>query len=463
MNRYLFILLSFILIAAVYPQTTVPPMPIFERTLSNGLKVVTVKDNSNPVVTVQVWYRVGGKDDPEGKSGFAHMFEHMMFKATKNMPNETMDRLTEDVGGWNNASTREDLTNYYEEIPSNYLETLLWAESDRMVNLAVDEGNFKSERDVVKEEYRQGVLANPYGQFFQYLDSLSFSKHPYKRGVIGNLDELNAASLEDAFKFYREYYRPDNAALIVVGDFDQSQLDKWVDKYFGPITNPEGAIKRVSVSEPEKTSEESYDRTRPNVPECCPALGITYLAPPSTSEDVPALEILQAILSGGESSRLYQSLIYKKQLAQDVGFFSDIRSDTGLLVFYAIAASGKTPDEMKKAIDEEIARLREKAPSSSEIEKAKNVLITRILRDRQTVNGRAVAIGEAIIYQNDARAANSVVADLQKVTADDVKRVVNKYMGGNGRVVINYSNGEEREGADAAGAAQDKRSEGGQR
>ncbi|QQS42060.1 MAG: insulinase family protein [Acidobacteriota bacterium] len=437
------LLLTFAAVAAA--QTKVPDMPIFERTLANGMKVVSVQDRSNPVVTVQVWYRVGGKDDPEGKSGFAHMFEHMMFKATKNMANETMDRLTEDVGGWNNASTREDLTNYYEEIPSNYLETLLWAEAERMVNLAVDEGNFASERDVVKEEFRQGVLANPYGMFFQYLDSLSFKKHPYKRGVIGNLDELNAATIEDAFAFYREYYRPDNAALIVVGDFDRAQLDKWIDKYFAGIKNPEGAIERVTVEEPAKTEEERYERTRPNVPECCPALGITYLAPPSTSDDVAALEVLQAILSGGESSRLYQSLVYKKQLAQDVGFFADIRTDPGLLIFYAIAASGKSPAEMEKAIDEEIARLKEEAPSAIEIEKAKNVLITRILRDRETVNGKAVAIGEAIIYRGDAKAANTEVEQLQKVTAADLKRVVNKYMGGKNRVVINYRHGDAEE------------------
>ncbi|REJ78591.1 MAG: insulinase family protein [Acidobacteria bacterium] len=450
MKKLSIALLLLALNVAAYSQTKVPEMPIFERTLSNGLKVVTVQDRSNPVVTVQVWYRVGGKDDPEGKSGFAHMFEHMMFKATKNMPNETMDRLTEDVGGWNNASTREDLTNYYEEIPSNYLETLLWAEAERMVNLAVDEGNFASERDVVKEEYRQGVLANPYGMFFQYLDSLTFKKHPYKRGVIGNLDELNAASLEDAFAFYREYYRPDNASLIIVGDFDRYQLDKWIDKYFGSIKNPEGEIRRVSVVEPDKTEEERYDRFRPNVPECCPALGITYLAPPSDSDDVPALEILQAILSGGESSRLYQSLIYKKQIAQDVGFFADIRTEKGLLIFYSIAASGKTTLEMEKAIDEEIAKLREEAPSAIEVEKAKNVLITRILRERETVNGKAVALGEAIIYKGDPKAANKEVSRLQSVTPADIKRIVNKYMGGKNRVVINYRNGEEDAEANVA-------------
>lgn len=455
------IVLAFAVVAAA--QTKVPPMPIFERTLSNGLKVITVRDNSNPVVTVQVWYRVGGKDDPEGRSGFAHMFEHMMFKATKNMPNETMDRLTEDVGGWNNASTREDLTNYYEEIPSNYLETLLWAEADRMVNLAVDEGNFASEREVVKEELRQNYIANPYGMFFLYLDSLTYKQHPYKRGVIGNLDDLSAATIDDAFKFYREFYRPDNAALIVVGDFDPDQLDKWVDKYFAPIKNPSGEMARAAITEPEKTEEERFSRTRPNVPECCPALGITYFAPPSTSPDVPALEVLQAILAGGDSSRLQQALVFKKQLAQDVGFFADVRVDKGLLIFYAIAASGKSPTEMEAAIDEELARLRKEAPSAAEVEKAKNILITRILRERETVNGKAVAIGEAIVYQDDARAANRQVADLQAVTAEDIKRVVNKYMGGANRVVINYSNGSGEEPAKSEAADAPESKEGGPR
>ncbi|MDQ3180429.1 MAG: insulinase family protein, partial [Acidobacteriota bacterium] len=160
-------------------QTTISPLNIKQRTLSNGLRVVSVQDNSSPTVAIHVWYNVGGKNDPNGRSGFAHMFEHMMFKSTKNMKNEMMDRLTEDVGGFNNASTAEDWTNYYEVVPSNYLETLLWAESDRMVNLNVDEANFSSERDVVKEEFRQSVLAQPYGRLYEFISSLSYQKHPY--------------------------------------------------------------------------------------------------------------------------------------------------------------------------------------------------------------------------------------------------------------------------------------------
>src|SRR5215211_3170435 len=226
-------------------QVKVAPLNIKQRTLANGLRVVSVRDTTSPTVSIHVWYDVGGKNDPPGRSGFAHLFEHMMFKSTKNMPNEKMDRLTEDVGGFNNASTWPDFTNYYEVVPSNHLEPLLWAESDRMVNLNVDEDNFRSESKVVMEEYRQSVLDPPYGRLFWYLDDVTFQKHPYRRGVIGDLDQLGAATNADAEKFYKEYYRPDNAVLIVVGDFDEKQLDSWLDKYFGSIKKPAGPITRV--------------------------------------------------------------------------------------------------------------------------------------------------------------------------------------------------------------------------
>src|SRR6476469_2348946 len=188
-------------------QLRVPQLPIRERKLPNGLSVVSVRDNSSPSVAIHVLYNVGSKDDPTGRNGFAHLFEHIMFKSTKNMPSENMDRLTEDVGGFNNASTWDDFTNYYEVVPSNYLETLLWAESDRMANLNVDDTNFASERDVVKEEFRQRVLAQPYGRFNEYVNNLSYAVHPYKRGVIGNLDQLNAATSADARAFHELYYR----------------------------------------------------------------------------------------------------------------------------------------------------------------------------------------------------------------------------------------------------------------
>src|SRR6476620_4070844 len=215
-----------------FAQTRVAPLNIVERTLKNGMRVVSVEDHSSPTVSLQVWYDVGSKNDPAGRNGFAHLFEHIMFKSTKNMKAEMMDRLTEDVGGFNNASTNDDFTNYFEVIPSNYLETLIWAEAERMANLTVDEPNFMSERAVVEEEFRQSVLAQPYGMLLQYIQQLSYTTHPYKRTTIGTLADLDSATVKDVQNFHSTYYRPDNAYMIVAGDFDQKQFDTWIDKYF---------------------------------------------------------------------------------------------------------------------------------------------------------------------------------------------------------------------------------------
>ncbi|MDE3210522.1 MAG: insulinase family protein, partial [Pseudomonadota bacterium] len=205
---------------ATAAELAIPPIRYQQRTLPNGLQVISAEDHSSPNVAVQMWFHVGSRDDPRGRSGFAHLFEHLMFKSTRHMHAEQMDRLTEDVGGANNASTGDDVTNYFEIVPANYLRTLLWAEAERLSNLNVDEKNFRSERAVVEEEYRQSVLANPYGKFFNAIDPKSYAVYPYKRPTIGSIADLEAASLQDVIAFHHTYYRPDNATLIVTGDFD---------------------------------------------------------------------------------------------------------------------------------------------------------------------------------------------------------------------------------------------------
>lgn len=434
--------LALMLCSNLFGQARITPMNIKERTLPNGLRVVSLKDDSSPTVSIHVWYNVGSKDDPEGRSGFAHMFEHMMFKSTKNMKSEMFDRLTEDVGGFNNASTYDDYTNYYEVVPSNYLESLLWAEAERMVNLNVNDDNFASERDVVMEEFRFRILSQPYGRLFgQYLEKLSFTTHPYRRPGIGNLDELAAATPADARAFYQMYYRPDNAVLIVVGDFDQAQLDAWTDKYFGKIKANKAAIPRVTAIEPERTEEKRYNETAPNVP--FPAVAITYLAPNSKDPDVPALEIAETILANGESSRLYQELVYKQQIAQEAGFNADIRADRGLLYFYAIASKGNKPEQLEKSIWEELRKIQTAPVTANELAKAKNQLITRTLQEREQNDGKAIAIERAIAYEGSAAAVNTDIQRLQAVTAADVQRVMKKYFTANNRVVIYYQNGGE--------------------
>ncbi|HZB45943.1 MAG TPA: pitrilysin family protein, partial [Pyrinomonadaceae bacterium] len=417
-------------------QTKVPPIDFKERALANGMKVYTVQDKSSPTVSIQVWYKVGSKDDPEGRSGFAHLFEHLMFKSTKNMKDEMMDRLTEDVGGWNNASTSDDVTNYYEVVPSNYLETLLWAEADRMSSLNVTEKNFPSERDVVKEEFNTGVLAPPYGRLFYAIDKLSFSVHPYKRPTIGSKEDLDAANIEDVRAFHKTFYRPDNAVLIVVGDFEQQQVDGWIDKYFAKIPKPAAAIPRVNVKEPERTAEKRFDERGPNVP--LPAVAITYLAPPVSSPDADALRVAESILSNGESSRLYQSLVYTQQVAAEAFGSANLRQDTGLFVLGAILASGKQPAEGERALLAELKRMQDAPVTKAELDKAVNQLVANALRERETNSGKAFALGTAAVIVGDLKRVNTDIERLQAVTAADVQRVMKKYFTDTNRVIITY-------------------------
>jgi zinc protease len=437
MQRFFIALMILASTIAATAQVKVTPLDIKQRTLANGLHVVTVQDNSNPTVSIHVWYDVGGKNDPPGRSGFAHMFEHMMFKATKNMPDEKMDRLTEDVGGFNNASTWPDYTNYYEVVPSNHLERLLWAESDRMVNLNVDDKNFASEREVVKEEYRQGVLAPPYGKLYWLLDDITFQKHPYRRGVIGDLDQLSAATRADAEAFYKTYYRPDNAWLIVVGDFDQKQLDGWIDKYFGRIAKPTGSIPRVTETEPEWTAERRFNESGPRVP--FPATAVVYRAPKTTSADLPALRLAASIMAGGESSRMYQALVREQQIAQQADLDMELNAEGGRMSFVGIAAEKGTSDSLEKAWYAELKKIQDTGVTAKELEKAKNRLIAGAIRARETNDGKAVAIERSVAYQGTPLAVNEEVARLQAVTSADIQRVMKQYFKDNNRVVIYYN------------------------
>ncbi|MDQ2747141.1 MAG: insulinase family protein [Acidobacteriota bacterium] len=425
----------------VSAQLKITPLNIKERTLANGLKIVSVQDNSSPAVAVQVWYNVGSKNDPVGRSGFAHLFEHLMFKSTKNMKSEMIDRITEDVGGeGSNASTSDDFTDYIDVVPSNNLEALIWAEADRMVNLNVDEANFKSERAVVEEEFRQSVLAQPYGQFGEAIQQQMFDVHPYKRTTIGSIEDLEAATNSDAEKFYKTFYRPDNAMLVVVGDFDQAQFDGWVNKYFNKVNKPNGAIPRVTVTEPARTKEKRLVVKVPNVP--LPAVSIGYLAPTAKDKDSAALSVAEAVLSGGESSRLYQELVYKQQIAQEAQFNFGTNVDKGVMNFTATMASGKTVEEGEKSLLAELKKMQDSKISETELEKAKNTIIANNIRRLETNKGKTFALGYTWIMQGDPTLINEQVKKIQAVTVADVQRVMKKYFTDNNRVVIYYENEE---------------------
>jgi zinc protease len=415
----------------------VPPIAYKARTLANGLKVFTSVDRGTPNVTVQVWYGVGSKDDPVGRSGFAHLFEHMMFKATRDFPAESIDRFTEDVGGMNNASTYDDFTNYYEVVPANHLQRLIWVESERLGALVVDEANFQSERDVVKEELRQRVLSNPYGRLFAlYLPKATYQVHPYKRPGIGSIEELDAATLDDVRAFHNAYYRPDNAALIVVGNFDEAQLNTWIDTYLAPLKNPAAALQRVTAVEPPRTAPGVYIGYGPNVP--LPAVALTWLGPKAADPDAPALKVLDAILSSGKSSRLYDSLVYDQQISAQIFSNADLPQQPGMFAVGSIMASGHTVDEGEKALLAQVKRLRDVPPSAAELSEAKNELVAGKLRERETIDGRAFALGYALRTEGDPAQANREISDLQAVTAADIQRVAAKYLADDRRMTIRY-------------------------
>jgi zinc protease len=439
-KRFLAVVIGCALIAAgvisASAQTKMPQLKFRERTLANGLRVLSVVDKSSPTVAINVWYHVGSKDDPDQRSGFAHLFEHIMFKSTKNMKAEMMDRLTEDVGGNNNAYTADDVTVYYEVVPSNYLETLLWAEADRLSGLTVDEESFHSERAVVEEEFRQSILAPPYGKFFYAMEQKSYTTHPYKRPGIGSIEDLDAATVENVQKFHTTYYRPDNATLLVVGDFDPKQFDAWVDNYFATIAKPNLPLPRVQTKEPERTGEKRFTVYGSNVP--LPGVGITYLVPSEKSDDAAALTMADIVLSQGRSSRLYQSLIYQQQVAQSANANADLREDNGLFQLTAIVAAGKKPEDAETSLRAEIKKLQDAPVSAAELEKAKNQIITSQLRQRETNLGKAQALGRSAVLLGDPNRVNTDLDKLQAVTPADIQRVAQRYFTDQNRYVLYY-------------------------
>ncbi len=415
----------------------VAPLRYTMRTLPNGLRVYAMPDANTANVSVQVWYDVGSVDDPEGRSGFAHLFEHIMFKSTRNMPEQFFDRLTEDVGGFNNASTYDDFTNYYEVVPANHLERVLWAEADRMGSLVVNEASFESERDVVKEELRQRVLASPYGRlFYLYLNQTNYDVHPYGRPGIGSIEDLDAATVEDVRAFHATYYRPDNAVLVVAGNFDQAQLDRWVDQYFGDISRPNRPIPRDYPTEPERTAAREFTVYAPNVP--LPAVMISYPQPAATDPDLPALFVLDAIMSRGNSSRLYESLVYEQQIAAQVFTNLEATQDPGAYGVFAILSEGQSADAGVAALTAQIARFRDEAVTQAELDEAKNEIVTSTIEQRETAYGRAFELADSVIRYGDADYADRLLAAVQATTAADIQRVARRILNDQRRVVVRY-------------------------
>lgn len=432
---FLFIILF--LQAFIYGQSQaiLPPIKTEEYKLKNGLRVFLHQDKSVPIVAVNIWYHVGSKNEVVGKTGFAHLFEHLMFEGSKNVP-FGYDAPLRDTGGENNASTSPDRTNYYVTLPSNFLELALYLESDRMSGLldAMNQEKLDNQRDVVKNERRQNYENPPYGTAFEKISELMYPKeHPYHWLTIGSLTDLTAASLDDVKGFFRQYYVPNNASLVVAGDFDSKQAKAWINKYFGPIAK--GAeIKRPNNPLP-KLDKETRVTVEDTVP--LPRLYISWHTVPQGHPDEAPLDFLASILSSGRGSRLQSNLVYDKLLVQNISASHPTREIAGMFQITATARPQKTLDEIEKEINAEIEKLKKNPPTQEEINRVLNVREASAIFGLQTVLAKADRINSYATFYGNPDYFQTDLARYQKVTAADVLRVANQYLTPN-RLVMSY-------------------------
>jgi zinc protease len=409
-------------------------LPFETFTLPNGLTVILSPDKTTPTVAVNVWYKVGSKNEVVGRTGFAHLFEHVMFTGSGNVPYGIHDKLTEGVGGSNNGTTNNDRTTYYETIPSNYLESALWLEADRMGFLldALDLAKLNAQRDIVKNERRQRVDNQPYGRAGEILIHATYpAGHPYSWDVIGSMEDLSAASEADVKDFFRLYYAPNNAFLAIVGDFDAAQTKAWVAKYFGdiprgkPITRPK--VEPVTLQAEKRLVYE--DRVQ------VPRLYIQWPSIGENNDDRFALDVLATILAGPRTARITKALVYDEQSASSVQVFQSTNEDVGDFLVILTPRPGHDLTNLEAATDAIIDRLKKEGPTAEEIQKATAGEELNFVRSLESNLGKAFRLTDGAGYHGDAGYFRTEYKKTLSVTADDVKRVANKYLT-KGRVVL---------------------------
>ncbi|HSG01430.1 MAG TPA: pitrilysin family protein [Vicinamibacterales bacterium] len=414
---------------------TIPRPPKFDytmETLENGLQVVYLEDHSTPIVHLALWYHVGSKNEKPGRTGFAHLFEHLMFKGSKNVRADQHPSWITSVGGQSNAFTDEDSTVFWETVPAQYLPLVLWLEADRMATLEVDETKFQNEREVVKEERRMRYENQPFGRLSEIIFDKAFKVHPYKHQTIGSMADLEAASIDDVRGFHEMYYVPNNATLVLVGDFETDQAKALVGQYLARV--PRGKpVPRDIPQEPAPTSEESYELSEPwPLPAVVVSHHITYDGHP----DAYPLHILAKILSDGESSRIYRSLVYEKQLA--LAAFGEAKLIEHPNLFYAVAivSPGRQPADVQRALQAELDRIKAEGVTADELNRAKRQFARDYILGRETVQQKALHLAHAVVIHDDITTADGEFDLFQNVTLDDVQRVARTYFTPESRMLM---------------------------
>ena len=430
MTRWLLLLAALSLSAQDRP----PKLKILTAELPNGMHLVMSEDHTRPVINLQVWYHVGSKDERAGRTGFAHLFEHLMFRGSKNVGPEEHMKYVREAGGTVNAYTTFDQTVYWETFPSNYLERMLWLEADRMASLNINEENFHKEREVVKEERRLRVENPPYGLVSDDLFAIVYKQYPYKHQPIGSMEDLNKATPADVQQFFDTYYVPNNATVVIVGDFDAKDAIAWAKKYFGPIPKSKNPVPRVTTTEPPQTQEQEVTKYYNNIP--LPAVLSLYHLPPMGNPDSYALEIASDILSSGESSRLYKRLVHDEEAAVQAAGQSFFLEGPSLFFGIAIANQGKNIKEVGSSLAYVFEQMKKEPVSSEELTKAKNQTTSRFIAGAQTMQQKADNLGRMAVLRGNPELVNTEPEKYQNVTAADVQRVAQKYFTNNNDTVI---------------------------
>lgn len=419
-------LAPFLILALALPafaRVKLPHTKIEQFQLANGLRVLMVEDHEAPVVNVQVWYHVGSKDEKPGQTGFAHLFEHLMFDGTTNLDPDEFSNYIVKAGGIDNAYTTEDTTVFWETIPSSILPVALWLEADRMHNLDISDRTFKNEREVVKEERRQRFDNQPYGDVLEVLYAHAFTVHPYKHVPIGSMEDLDRAGVGDVRSFHDTYYVPNNATLVVVGDFSPAALKASVDEYFGPIPTGQPVRRDIPVEPPQTAPRD----LKLNEDVALPAVVEGYHMPADGTPDAYPMHLVSKILAQGESSRIYRRLVYQKQMALEADSQGNFTEDPNLFFVLAVLNAGFTPAQAEAEISSVLADLRDHPVSEQELDKAKNEMLGDLIVGHQSTQSRADELGYDAVVLKDPELVNTEVDRILAVTPADIQRVARTY------------------------------------
>ena len=422
-------------VAGVETAVRPPKFEYQQHRLDNGLTVILSEDHSTPIVHVRLVYRVGSKNERPGRTGFAHLFEHMMFKGSRNVLPDSHLTLISRVGGDGNAFTTEDETTFHQTMPAQYLPLALWLEADRMATLRIDAQTFEAERAVVKEERRWRYEDTPFGLLTEILYDQAYSVHPYKHTAIGSMADLEAASVEDVRDFFDTYYVPENAFLVLVGDFESADALALVEEYFGRVPKAERPVPRDIPREPPTSGERRVTLTeRENwpLPVVVVAHHITYDGHP----DAYPLHIAAKILFDGESSRVFRRLIYDEQLAVSAFGTGSLIDDPNLFYAVAVVQPGRTPEASEAALIDELDRLKREFISDRELQRAKNQFARDYVFTRATVEQKASHLSHAAVIHDDITTADAEFDIFMNVTKEDVQRVAQTYFNEDNRLVL---------------------------